>query len=186
MAGGEYSHETAMLSEDLEHQQLRVLLLIGAVSKVPGNGNKLDGLTKLAKLDFIARYQEAEPSVAAKLSGDTATTSHKSSISITTTPMIRYRYGPWDDRYYPVIGALVGRGLVCYTRGKRGSVAMSVTALGRKIIQQLEKDDLWAPVAARYMSVADRFGARSGNSLKEAVYAALPELMDVPLGTELT
>ena len=30
--------------------------------------------------------------------------------------MIRYKYGPWDDRYYAVIGALVSRGLLRYVR----------------------------------------------------------------------
>ena len=51
--------------------------------------------------------------------------------------MTRYKYGPWDDRYYPVIGALVGRGLLRYTRGRRGSVALAPTPAGRALARQL-------------------------------------------------
>ncbi len=43
--------ELALLREDLAYHQARVLLLVDAVSTAPGHAKKLDGLTKLAKLD---------------------------------------------------------------------------------------------------------------------------------------
>ena len=180
------SVEALLLTEDLQHQQLRVLILIGLVSGVPGTGSKLDGLTKLAKLDFIARYPDLEPSVAKALPGAIPDMTVTTERLLTATPMIRYRYGPWDDRYHTVIGALVGRGLVRYTRGKRGSVAMSLTAQGGKLMGRLDNDPLWRPVTSRYRTVASRYALFSGNQLKEAIYDALPELLDMPLGRELT
>ena len=44
--------ERAVVCEDLAYHQASVLLLVDAVSRAKGHGRKLDGLTKLAKLDF--------------------------------------------------------------------------------------------------------------------------------------
>ena len=41
--------------EDLAYHQARVLLLVQAVAADSGHARKLDGLTKLAKLDFLVR-----------------------------------------------------------------------------------------------------------------------------------
>lgn len=177
------SDRAIFLAEDLEHQQLRVLLLIAAVARVPGTANKLDGLTKLAKLDFLARYADAEERVGAAL--DRPKAEPEEPVLMTSAPMIRYRYGPWDDKYHAVIGGLVGRGLVKFDRGRRGSVAMALTAHGRSVAEQLSVAASWEPVARRYESIANRFGDLTGNALKEAVYRALPELTDMPLRSEL-
>lgn len=174
------------VSEDLEHQQLRILLLIATVAEIPGTGKKLDGLTKLAKLDFIARYPAMEGPMSDLLLTDASSESSAvSSRPPTTAPMIRYRYGPWDERYYLVIGALVGRGLVRYTRGRGGSVAMALTADGRRLASLLMEDRSWAPVAERYRQVASGFALYSGNRLKDAIYQVLPEIRELPFGTEL-
>lgn len=100
--------------------------------------------------------------------------------------MTKFRYGPWDDQYYPAIGALVGRGLVRYTPGRHGSVGLSLTPQGVKLIGRLQTDTLWQPVLDRYNAIADRFGTFTGNKLKDAIYSALPDQMNVRLGTELT
>ncbi|KAA0120907.1 hypothetical protein CIW51_03260 [Mycolicibacterium sp. P9-22] len=99
--------------------------------------------------------------------------------------MTKFRYGPWDDQYYPVIGALVGRGLIRYAPGKRGSVALALTKQGAELVKRLKSDSLWSPVAGRYEAIAGRFGLLTGNRLKDAIYAALPEKMNVGLRTEI-
>jgi len=55
--------ELALLREDLAYHQARVLLLVAGVSRTKGNNGKLDGLTKLAKLDFLLRYPALAPEV---------------------------------------------------------------------------------------------------------------------------
>jgi hypothetical protein len=186
MPPSERSQDSAVLAEDIEHQQLRVLALINAVTMIRGNANRLDGLTKLAKLDFIARYPELEAQIARVLFGsDSVEQSIPEFSTLTVVPMIRYRYGPWDERYYPVIGALVGRGLIRYAKGKRGAIGFSITPLGKKLVQALNANAAWAPVVARYSHTADRFGVQNGNRLKDAIYKALPDLASTPFGTEL-
>jgi hypothetical protein len=97
-------------------------------------------------------------------------------------PMTRYKYGPWDDRYYPVIGALVARGLLRYTRGRRGSVALAPTALGKRQAEQIAVEPLWQPVWDRCTAVAEASGGMTGNALKTLAYNRLAELMDRRIG----
>ncbi len=144
------------LREDLAYHQLRVLLLVVAVAGSEGHSRKLDGLTKLAKLDFLLRYPGLSPTVLEKLDPQDSRLhlgEHPSlaSTDVEAPPMTRYRYGPWDDRYYPIIGALVGRGLVRYVKGRKGSVALSPTPAGKKIAAEIRTSsactspstDLW-------------------------------------------
>src|SRR5262245_31422507 len=142
------AQELALLREDLAYHQARVLLLIDAVSQSPGHAGKLDGLTKLAKLDFLLRYPALAPSVLDGLDPADARL-HVSPRDLdqptnVEAPMIRYKYGPWDDRYYPVIGALVGRGLIRYARGRQGSVALVPTPEGRRLVAALAVSENWS------------------------------------------
>jgi hypothetical protein len=51
--------EPALLREDLAYHQARILLLVDAVTAAHGHQGKVDGLTKLAKLDFLLYYPGA-------------------------------------------------------------------------------------------------------------------------------
>jgi len=120
--------------DDLAYHQTRILLLVNAVAAEPEHQRKVDGLTKLAKLDFLVRYPALAAHVLDTLEESDErlhlTPADRAEPTDVEAPMTRYKYGPWDDRYYPVIGALVARGLLRYTRGRRGSVALAPTALG--------------------------------------------------------
>jgi hypothetical protein len=167
-------------------EQLRILLLVSAVSAIPGNGRKLDGLTKMAKLDFLVRHPDYEEVVATGLrEPNGGGMKHDDKALVTSRPMIRYRYGPWDNGYYSVLGALFGRDLLRYTRGKQGSVAIRLTENGKALAQRVASDADWEPVVARIAEVSHRYGTYTGNQLKDAIYMMLPEAMDKPYRTEL-
>ena len=72
-----------------------------------GSGDKVDGLTKLAKLDFFVRYPIFFERVARQL-GNTVSVSSDQTESL----MVRHHYGPWDKRYYQVLAFLESRGLI--------------------------------------------------------------------------
>ena len=95
-------------------------------------------------------------------------------------PMTRYKYGPWDDRYYPVIGALVSRGLLRYAKGRRGSVALVATPEGTGVARTLADDPSWSVVADRCATIAEASSGLTGNALKALIYQRLAELMDRP------
>lgn len=170
------------LQQDIAYHQMRVLLLVAAVAGTEGHSKKLDGLTKLAKLDFLVRYIGLAARVLDRLRHDDTRLHLQPDADMTDVeaPMIRYKYGPWDDRYYPVIGALVGRGLLRYARGRRGSVALAPTAAGRKLAQQLARSDEWREINDQCYAIAEATSGMSGSVLKDLIYERLPELMNRP------
>lgn len=173
------------LREDLAYHQLRVLLLVTAVAAAEGHSRKLDGLTKLAKLDFLTRYPALGPVVLDQLkASDTRLHLDWGGTALSATdveaPMTRYKYGPWDDRYYPVIGALVGRGLLQYVKGRRGSVALRPTPAGRKLSSDMATTTEWHKINDRCTAVAEASAGMNGATLKNLIYGRLPTLMDRP------
>lgn len=170
--------------DDLAYHQGRVLLLVRAVAQEPGNSGKLDGLTKLAKLDFLVRYPALAPVVLDALDeADPELHLQAADLSeptVVSDPMTRYKYGPWDDRYYPIIGALVSRGLLKYVRGRQGSVALVPTPSGRTVADELAVETSWRGINDQCRAVARASAGLSGNALKSRIYSRLAELMDRP------
>lgn len=83
--------------------------------------------------------------------------------------MTRCGYGPWDDRYYPVLDALTGRGLLGCARGRRGNVAPRLTPKGRRRARMLTVGTAWRDVATWCEAVAEHIGAWTGNRLEDLV-----------------
>jgi len=95
---------SSLLADDIiEFHAARLLLLLGLC----GVSSSIDGLTKLAKLDFFVRYPQFFDKACAVLGEQvqSASTSIESS-------MVRYHYGPWDHRYYKILAYLRSRGLI--------------------------------------------------------------------------
>lgn len=166
----------------MAYHQARVLLLVQAVSADPGRARKLDGLTKLAKLDFLVRYPALAVTVLDAMP-DTEPRMHRTSDEVAAPtevedPMTRYKYGPWDDRYYPVVGALVSRGLLKYVKGRRGSVALAPTPAGTALAADLTHMPLWETTADRCAAIAEASAGMTGNAVKELIYERLANLMD--------
>jgi hypothetical protein len=170
------------LRDDLAYHQIRVLLLVVAVAGSKGHNRKLDGLTKLAKLDFLVRYPALASRVLDDLDAEDSRLHIEQDVDAADVeaPMTRYKYGPWDDRYYPVIGALVGRGLLRYATGRQGSVALTPTPAGRKLADNLARTEPWHEINDRCHAVAQASGGLTGSALKDLIYRHLPEVMDRP------
>lgn len=163
--------------EILPYHEARVLVLIDALSR---GGGKVDGLTKIAKLDFLLRY----PAFLERLSTTrgivvprevAATLAEERAVE---SRMVRYKYGPWDDRYYPVLGRLIGMGLIDALPGQ-GRLAVRVTDDGRAAADELRKGG-WEQTWKRAEFLRKNFN-RSGSALKEMIYRELPEVVDRPV-----
>jgi hypothetical protein len=180
------AEDLALLREDLAYHQARVLLLVDAVAAADGHQGKVDGLTKLAKLDFLLRYPAFAPVVLDALSpADPRLALDEEQAGLpgeVEAPMIRYKYGPWDDRYYAVIGALVSRNLLRYVPGRRGSVALAPTQTGRAFAAQLAAASEWVEIAERSKAIAESSAGLTGNALKNLIYLRLGSLMDRQFG----
>jgi len=149
-----------LLADDvLEFHMARLLLLF----EFAGHG-EIQGLTKMAKLDFFLRYPEFFRRISkvggAPLPGESA--------------MIRYRYGPWDHRYYRLLNLMTANGLVRYEKRGR-TYFMSLTDRGRSLAQSLAANDAFHGLARSAAAVGDTLGPMTGSALKQMIYKEFAE-----------
>jgi hypothetical protein len=163
-----------LAADDLvEFHAARLLLLLSLC----GVSGRIDGLTKLAKLDFFARYPDFF--AAAKAAAGTepgVSQALKSSVpgEAVESAMVRYHYGPWDKRYYHVLAYLEAKGLILVSREGR-TFRIVLTAQGRQRAKILADRPSFQPLAARMRELKKAFGARTGTSLKNLVYRLFDE-----------
>ncbi|GAB2716278.1 hypothetical protein [Kitasatospora kifunensis] len=166
---------------EAHYHEARILLLIDRFTAAKKG---LNGLTKLAKLDFLLRY----PAMLDRLlvddsinwpQGTQPTSSERLAVE---SRMTRYKYGPWDQRYYSILGSLAARGLITYTGADRAE--FRVTAQGTIAATALAATDEWAVVAQR-IDLLKRHFNKSGTALKTLIYDRLPDAVDRPWRTEI-
>lgn len=147
--------------EVLEFHAARLLLL----HHLCGTHNRIDGLTKLAKLDFFARYPTFFAAACAARS--------KPAPPITEgleAAMVRHHYGPWDKRYYHMLSFLEGAGLVTVLPEGRG-YRFELTAEGVARARVLAQSEAYHPLVAQLRHLKKTFGQSSGDALKKLIYA---------------
>lgn len=151
----------------------RLLMLL----RFCGTANRIEGLTKLAKLDFFVRYPDAFNTMAAHLK--------KEARAVTDTvesPMVRHHYGPWDKRYYQVLPFLEARGLIAVTQDGDAFI-FQLTDLGKGIAETLGKTPLFIKSRDQMGQVKKLLGSRSGNAIKKLIYDVFKEeVADRPKG----
>ncbi|WP_188283052.1 hypothetical protein [Streptomyces sp. CBMA29] len=163
------------------YHEARVLLLISQFTTAKKG---LDGLTKLAKLDFLLRYPALLERLLNErnLSWPTGAEPTRFERIAVESRMTRYKYGPWDQRYYSVLGSLAARGLITYAGG--GRAEFRVTATGAIAADTLALTDEWAVVAERITLLKKHFN-KTGSALKTLIYERLPDAVDRPWRTEI-
>jgi hypothetical protein len=158
--------------------EARLLLLIAGFSSGTGT---LEGRTKLAKLDFLLRYpQYLARALEIRTQGQVSIEDEPPDLE---TPMVRYRYGPWDPAYFALLGALIGKGLVAVVPGSRG-LGFKATPLGKRAATTLKSAPTWEHVADRISLLKRHFNV-SGNFLKNFIYANFPEVAGSRMGDAL-
>jgi hypothetical protein len=156
----------------LEFHAARLLLLMN----ICGVAGRIDGLTKMAKLDFFTRYPdffEVARAAIAPAEGD-HNGSHAESDEAVESAMVRHHYGPWDKRYYHVLAHLEAKRLI--TVAKEGnSYRITLTDLGRERANALAARPSFAPLTERMRQVKKTFGSKSGTFLKDLIYRLFDE-----------
>lgn len=183
-SGGSEAGRAALLQRRLftesNYHQARLLLLLAGFTD---EEESFTGLTRLVKLDFLLRY----PAMARRLlppatEGAEGTKPTRDELLAVESRMIRYRYGPWDNRYYPMLGALVGRGMLRFTGGR--SFAVQVADIGRRVASQIAGQPEWERTAARVHVLREHLDF-SGERLKNMIYEHLDEVAALPQGSEI-
>lgn len=155
----------------------RLLVLISAFSDA-GQRDAVEGLTKLAKLDFLLRYPVMlERALAAKgrSTRDVKLEDHER-LSV-ESQMVRYRFGPWDHRYREFLNILVGKGLVTVSVEGRKVVIM-LTERGRTLASELSATPEFRDYARRSSLLKRHFDVQA-TTLMRFIYETFPEVVSL-------
>jgi hypothetical protein len=168
------------LADDvLEFHAARLLLLFA----ICGTNGSINGLTKMAKLDFFVRYPDF---FEAAIASDMELSAQERRGTGVEAAMIRHRYGPWDKRYYHVLGYLEASDLISVRKTGR-SVRLSLTRAGRSQARRLRKEPAFDAIDSHMERVARAFAAKTGNELKTLIYRLFDkEVARKPLGHVIT
>lgn len=150
----------------VEFHAARLLLLLS----VCGIAGRIDGLTKMAKLDFFARYPDFFEIAAAKMPGGSVEAAQGNAAeSAVESAMVRHHYGPWDKRYYHVLAHLEAKGLIT-VRKEGKAYRLALTDLGKQRAKVLASAQSFAGLVDRMRSIKKVFGGKSGAFLKGHIY----------------
>jgi hypothetical protein len=160
--------------EVVEFHASRLLLLFN----ICGTANRIEGLTKLAKLDFFVRYPAFFDQVARASDGAVPT----GVPAPVESAMVRHHYGPWDRRYYHVLAYLEARNLIQVSKSGRAYL-FSLTDAGKTVAESLREQEAFADLIDQMKRVKKGVGRFSGSRLKKMIYAEFGrEVADKALG----
>jgi hypothetical protein len=170
---GTYSVGLPLRADDvIEFHAARLLLLFS----VCGVSGRIDGLTKMAKLDFFARYPDffaAARHAAVPDPGDQQESQVVSNAAVEAA-MVRHHYGPWDKRYYHVLAHLEAKKLITVTK-HGNSYRLTLTDEGKQRAKRLVDKASFAPLVERMREIKKIFGSKSGSTLKKLIYRLFDE-----------
>ena len=161
----------------------RLLVLLGAFAQNKEE-SAIEGLTKLAKLDFLLRYpvflERALIKKNASLKNLNVIEHERKSVE---SAMVRFRYGPWDFRYRRLINILVAKGLAYVSiRGK--TIQIGLTKNGIETAETLSGQEEFQDIAQRAIILKKYFDLKA-TTLMKFIYETFPEIGTLRLGEEI-
>ena len=167
----------------------RLLLLLGSAdarkTTAITKARAVEGITKLAKMDFLLRYPTCLERVLCALNKSPEDVGvHERERTSIESKMIRFRYGPWDARYRRWLGLLSSRGLVRLAV-EGNTIVIGLTDAGRTLAESIKTNPLFAELAHRSDITVKTVGPMSATRLKDFVYEAIPEITNMKWGDEI-
>lgn len=161
----------------------RLLILIGEFSQSK-NSKGIEGLTKLAKLDFLLRYpvylEKALEVKELSISGLEISDSERISVE---SSMVRFRYGPWDSKHRRLINIMIGKGLLSI-EVMSNTTHLKLTQRGIGLSEELGKTHSFVDVKNRAI-ILNHYFDLPGGRLKDFIYATFPEIITLNWGDEI-
>ena len=153
----------------------RLLVLLDAFAGEGAEG-VMEGLTKLAKLDFLLRYPVMlERAIKAKARPTREVQMEDHERQSVESEMVRYRFGPWDHRYREFLNILIAKGLVVVSVEGR-TVVVVLTDKGREVAKRFANEPLFEPYARRSKLLKRHFDMTATN-LMRFIYETFPEIV---------
>lgn len=167
----------AELDSNPDLHAARLLVLISAFTG-SGQGYAVEGLTKLAKLDFLLRYpvmlERALRARGCSIRDVQLEDHERQSVE---SQMVRYRFGPWDHRYREYLNILVGKGLVTVSVEGR-KVVIALTEQGRRLALELRESPEFYDYARRSSLLKRHFDMKA-TTLMQFIYKTFPEVVSL-------
>lgn len=175
----------SQLEDNDELHEARLLLLLQAFAG-KGGQETVDGLTKLAKLDFLLRYPTyLEKAISQRPKGkpEEADVKDHERQSVESS-MVRFKYGPWDHRYRRFLNLLVAKGMATVTTEGR-TVRIGLTERGLEAARLLSENEANEDITHRARLLKRHFDLTATNLMK-FIYDTFPEIGTLRLGKEIT
>jgi hypothetical protein len=172
---------------DLEKDEsvhLGRLLLLLHVFNGENKTGEIEGLTKLAKLDFFLRYpvylERALKINGKKMKKALPREYERKSVE---ARMVRFKYGPWDFRYRRFLNMLIGKHFA-YIRQEGRSYYLGITEEGIKAAKKIEQDPVFSDLIDRAKTIKSNFNF-GGTWLMRFIYKNFPEIGTLQYGREI-
>lgn len=172
------------LEQDNNLHIARLLILLNVFAGKNGLG-KINGKTKLVKLDFLLRYPVyLERALEKKKISDESVAIMSYERKSVESSMIRYHYGPWDPRYNKFINLLIGKGL-CEVTVHGWTTCFGLTKKGFETSKRLFEIDEFDDYVNRATIIKRNFD-QSGTSLMYFIYDTFPEIVALSKGEKIS
>ncbi len=159
----------------LELHLARLIILLNSFAGTEGN-DAVEGLTKLAKLDFLLRYPVMlERALSAKGSSIRDVQLEDHERHSVESEMVRYRFGPWDHRYREFLNILIAKGLATVAVEGRTTL-IGLTAAGRGLAAEFANNEAFEPYVRRSALLKRHFDLTATN-LMRFIYDTFPEVV---------
>ena len=170
------------LDSNFELHASRILILL---AKLGGrNMKEVKGITKLVKLDFLLRYPTVLEHALKKFDADDNPNIQPHEKTSVESKMVRFRYGPWDHRYYQYLAILESKGLVQVAINNK-AVEIRITQKGKDAAEKLGGFDEMTDFVNRSDIINSNFGKLSATKLKNLMYELVPELHEMKFGEKI-
>ena len=173
-----------------EFNEARLLLLLKAAAGKEETAKPLEGIMKLAKMDFLLRYPNMLER-ALKVIGESKKSALAAAIAIPEEDrdtiearMIRFRFGPWDPRYRRWLSILVAKQLASVYREGR-TVKIQISKAGMAVAGQLAETEAFKPLAERARVVQSAVGNMPSSKITAFVYKIAPEIISTKWGNAI-
>lgn len=168
-----------------EFHLARILFILNEANKRKRKKGCVDGITKLAKFDFLLRYPNCLERALKEVKGNPKPANIKDYERTTIeSRMIRFRYGPWDPRYRKWIGLLYAKGLAnTFVEGR--TVYVGITKQGKKTVSELNQNEVFSDLKNRSELLYRKFGSYSSTKIKDFIYEVFPEIEKMKWGEKI-
>lgn len=172
------------VAEIKESPEIAVARLLILLHSFEGRSSKpMDGLTKLAKVDFLLRYpvylERALEAINADSSKVEVTSVERNSIE---SKMVRYKYGPWDPKHRTLLNLMIATGYAHMSRTPNSSIKL--TDAGLTAAKDLMKLSEFEDISRRARLLKSKFD-KSGTWLKNFIYKTFPEILSLKYWEEI-